>query len=46
MNEVDKYAKIVWDYMLMHHEIKPSDLILVCGNDDEMTSECTVEIFF
>lgn len=45
MNEVDKYAKIIWDYMLMRQEIKPADLILVCGNDDEMTSERTVEVF-
>ncbi len=45
MQEVDKYAKIIWDYMPMHHKLEKADLILVCGNDDDMTSEHTLELF-
>lgn len=45
MEQVDKYASIIWDYMKMNHELEKADLILVCGNDDEMTSERTLELY-
>ncbi len=34
MKTVDDYAKIVWDYMHMHHSIEKSDCILVFGSSD------------
>lgn len=45
MEQVDKNASIIWDYMKMNHKLEKADLILVCGNDDEMTSERTLELY-
>ena len=47
MNEshIDEKAKIIYDYMLMHHDLETADLILVCGNDDEMTTERALELY-
>jgi uncharacterized SAM-binding protein YcdF (DUF218 family) len=45
MQEIDKYAKIIWDYMVLNQELEKTDLILVCGNDDDMTSEHALELF-
>lgn len=44
-NDVDKNAKMIWDYMHMNQSLEKADLILVCGNDDDMTSERTLELF-
>lgn len=33
-NEVDKNAKIIWNYMLMKHELKPADAIFALGSND------------
>lgn len=45
MSEADKHAKIIWDYMILHHQLTNADLVLVCGNDDEMTCERTLEVY-
>ncbi len=45
MEQIDKNASIIWDYMKMNHKLEKADLILVCGNDDEMTDERTLELF-
>lgn len=45
MNEVDTCAKIIWDYMLMHQELKPADAILVFGSHDTRPAERGAELF-
>lgn len=32
--EVDTYARKIWDYMLMHQKVKPADAIVVLGSND------------
>jgi len=46
MEEVDKYAKIVWDYMLMHNKLEKADLILVLGSKDLSPAKRAVELYF
>ncbi len=46
MDEVDTNAKIIWDYMLMHHELKKADAILVFGSSDIRPAERGAELFF
>jgi len=46
MQEVDKYAKIIWDYMLMYHKLEKADLILVLGSRDLMPAERACDLFF
>jgi len=45
MDEIDKYAKIIWDYMLMHQKLEPSDLILTFGSRDLSIPERAAELF-
>jgi len=45
MDEVDKNAKIIWDYMLMHQELKKADAILVFGSHDTRAAERGAELF-
>lgn len=46
MEEVDKYAKIIWDYMLMHQKLEKADLILVLGSKDLSPAKRAVELYF
>ena len=46
MKEVDKYAKIIWDYMLMHNKLEKADLILVLGSKDLSPAKRAVELYF
>lgn len=41
----DHYARIIWDYMLMHHELKPADGILVLGTSDTRVAERGAELY-
>jgi len=45
MEEIDKHAKIVWDYMLMHQELKKSDLIFILGSNDLRVADRAAEIY-
>jgi uncharacterized SAM-binding protein YcdF (DUF218 family) len=45
MDVVDTYAKIIWDYMLMHQEIKLADAIFVLGSNDLRVADRAVELF-
>jgi hypothetical protein len=45
MNTIDTLAKTVWDYMLMHHEIKSADAIFVLGSSDIRTAERAAELW-
>lgn len=45
MNEVDELAKIIWDYMLMHHQLKRVDAIFVLGSNDTRVAERAAELY-
>lgn len=45
MTEVDRNAKIVWDYMLMHHKLKPADAIFVLGSNDTRVAERAADLY-
>ena len=43
--EVDRLAKVIWDYTLMHQEPVPSDCILVFGSRDLAPAERACDLF-
>lgn len=45
MEAVDKYAKIIWDYMLMHHKLEKVDLIFVLGSNDLRVADRAFELY-
>ncbi|MFA6254026.1 MAG: YdcF family protein [Candidatus Paceibacterota bacterium] len=45
MNEVDRLAKIIWDYMLMHQELKPMDAVFGLGSNDTRVAERAADLF-
>jgi uncharacterized SAM-binding protein YcdF (DUF218 family) len=45
MEKVDQYAKIIWDYMLMHQKLEKADVIFVLGSNDLRVADRAVEIF-
>jgi uncharacterized SAM-binding protein YcdF (DUF218 family) len=44
MEEVDKNAKIVWDYMLMHHKLEKADVIIALGSNDIRVADRAFEL--
>jgi uncharacterized SAM-binding protein YcdF (DUF218 family) len=44
-NEIDHNAKIIWDYMLMHHKLKPMDAIFGLGTHDVSVATRASELF-
>lgn len=45
MSDVDEYAKIIWDYMLMHHSLVTADAIFALGTNDLRVPERAAELF-
>lgn len=45
MEEVDRYAKKIWDYMKFGMDIHPADLLLLCGHDDDRSAIYTAELY-
>lgn len=43
--EVDKYAQIIWNYMHLHHEMKPMEAILILGSNDLRVSDRAAELY-
>jgi uncharacterized SAM-binding protein YcdF (DUF218 family) len=43
--QVDHFAKIVWDYMLMHQELRPMDAIFALGSNDTRVAERAAELY-
>ncbi len=43
--EVDRLARIVWNYLHLDHEIRPADAILVQGSHDLRVAERGAELF-
>jgi len=44
-NEVDRSAKIIWDYMLLHHELKPCDAVFGLGTSDTEVARRAAQLF-
>lgn len=46
MNEdIDRNAKILWDYMLLHQELRPMDAIFALGSNDTRVAERSAELY-
>lgn len=45
MSEIDKHAKVIWDYQVLHQDAKPSDCIIALGNSDFRTASRAAELF-
>lgn len=45
MEKLDEYAKIIWDYMLMHQELNKVDAIIALGTNDIRVAERAFEIY-
>ena len=43
--EEQKDCKILWNYLLLHHELKKSDIILVCGGHDIGVAKEAVRLY-
>lgn len=45
MEQTDKLAKIIWDYMLMHQKLEKADIIFVLGSNDLRVADRAAEIY-
>ena len=45
MNEVDEKGKIIWNYMLMHHKLRPMDAIFTFGSNDTRVAERASDLY-
>ncbi len=43
--QIDENAKIVWDYMLMHQELRKMDAIFALGSNDVRTAEKAADLY-
>ena len=43
--EILNQARLIWDYHLMHHELKKSGCILVLGSHDTRVAERGAQLF-
>lgn len=43
--EVDQLAEVIWNYHLLHHDLKKSDCILALGSNDIRVAEHAVKLF-
>jgi len=45
MDEIDRLAKVIWEYMLMHHILQPSDAIFILGSEDLRVADRAAELY-
>lgn len=45
MEQIDKCAKTIWDYMLMHQKLQKADIVFVLGSNYLRVADRAVEIF-
>lgn len=45
MNEVDRHAKIIWDYMLMHQSVEKADVIVALCSYNPVVAEYVAELY-
>ena len=43
--ETTKFAKVIWDYHHMHHQLKKADVILILGGHDLRVPEYAAKLF-
>ncbi|MFA6534555.1 MAG: YdcF family protein [Patescibacteria group bacterium] len=43
--KIDALAQIIWDYHLLHHQLKPAEAILVLGSHDLRIAEYAAQLF-
>ncbi len=43
--DIDKNAKIIWDYMLMHHTLTKADAIFILGSRTNVVAEYAAELY-
>jgi uncharacterized SAM-binding protein YcdF (DUF218 family) len=41
----DTFAEIIWDYMLMRHELRPCELIMALGSNDLRVAEHAADLY-
>jgi len=44
-SDVDRFARIVWDYHHVHHVLEPAECIIVLGSHDTRVAERAAELF-
>lgn len=44
-SQVDIYAKIIWDYMLMHHTLKKADAIFILGSRTNIVAQYAATLY-
>ncbi len=44
-SSIDTYAKIIWDYMLMHHTLKKADVIFILGSRTNTVPEYVATLY-
>lgn len=44
-NEIDKFAKIIWDYHHLNHKVEKADCIFVLGSHDTRVAEYAADLF-
>ena len=45
MDEVRRDARLIWDYMLMRHELKSMDAVFALGSSDTRVAEWAADLF-
>ncbi len=45
MEQVKADAKIIWDYMLMHHKLVASDVLLILGSRDDRVASYAAALY-
>lgn len=45
MEKIDHYAKIIWDYMIMHQEVGRADVIVALGSNDIRVTDRVLELY-
>ncbi len=45
MEEVDRLARIIWNYHHMHHQLKKADCIMVLGSHDERVAAYAAQLY-
>lgn len=43
--QVDTWAKVLWEYMHVNHQLQPADVMVVLGNHDIRTADRATEIW-
>jgi uncharacterized SAM-binding protein YcdF (DUF218 family) len=46
MEEIDKLAKIIWDYHHLNQSLKKSDCLLILGSHDPRVAEYAADLYF